>query len=54
MFAEYGLKIAINPNFDFLISRNRMFIHFFGLLQDQVDIVTEYEDTTISIRLKEL
>ena len=30
-----------------------MFIHFFDPLQDQVDIVTEYDDTTISIRLKE-
>jgi hypothetical protein len=33
---------------------NRMFIHFFGLLQDQIDIITEYDDTTISIRIKEL
>ena len=32
---------------------NRMFIRFFESLQDQVDIVTEYDDTTISIRLKE-
>jgi hypothetical protein len=32
---------------------NRMFIHFFELPQDQVDITTEYDDTTISIRLKE-
>jgi hypothetical protein len=32
---------------------NQMFIHFFGLLQDQIDIVTDYDDTTISIRLKE-
>ena len=32
---------------------NQMFIHFFEPLQDQVDIVTEYDDTTISIRLKE-
>ena len=33
---------------------NRMFIHFFGLLRDQIDIITEYDDTTISIRIKEL
>ena len=32
---------------------NQMFIHFFELLKDQVDIKTEYNDTTISIRLKE-
>jgi hypothetical protein len=32
---------------------NRMFAHFFEPLQDQVDVVTEYDDTTISIRLKE-
>jgi hypothetical protein len=32
---------------------NQMFIHFFEPLQDQVDIITEYDDTTISIRLKE-
>ena len=32
---------------------NQMFIHLFEPLQDQVDIVTEYDDTTISIRLKE-
>jgi hypothetical protein len=32
---------------------NQMFTHFFEQLQNQVDIVTEYDDTTISIRLKE-
>ena len=32
---------------------NQMFIHLFELLKDQVDIKTEYNDTTISIRLKE-
>jgi hypothetical protein len=32
---------------------NQMFTHFFEPLQDQVDIVTEYDDTTISIRLNE-
>ena len=32
---------------------NQMFIHFFEPLQDQVDIVTEYDDTTISFRLNE-
>ena len=32
---------------------NQMFTHFFEQLQNQVEIVTEYDDTTISIRLKE-
>jgi hypothetical protein len=32
---------------------NQMFIHFFRLLQDEIDIMTEYDDTTISIRIKE-
>jgi hypothetical protein len=32
---------------------NQMFIRLFEPLQDKVDIVTEYDDTTISIRLKE-
>jgi hypothetical protein len=32
---------------------NQMFIHFFEPLQDQIDIASEYDDTTISIRLKE-
>jgi hypothetical protein len=32
---------------------NQMLIHFFEPLQDQVDVVSEYDDTTISIRLKE-
>jgi hypothetical protein len=32
---------------------NQIFIHFFEPLQDQIDIITEYDDTTISIRLKE-
>jgi hypothetical protein len=30
-----------------------MFTHFFEPLQDQVDIATEYDDTTLSIKLKE-
>lgn len=32
---------------------NKLFLHFFGLLQDHVDIITEYNETTISIRLNE-
>ena len=31
---------------------NNMFIKFFGLLQNSVDFTTEYDETTISIRLK--
>ena len=32
---------------------NQMFLHFFEPLQDQVEIMIEYDETTISIRLKE-
>ena len=32
---------------------NKLFLHLFGLLHDHVDIVTEYNETTISIRLNE-
>ena len=32
---------------------NQMFTHFFEPLQDRVDVETEYDDTTNSIRLKE-
>ena len=32
---------------------NQMFMRFFEPLRDQVDIATEYDETTISIRLKE-
>ncbi len=32
---------------------NQMFLHFFGLLQDYIDTITEYDETTIFIRLKE-
>jgi hypothetical protein len=31
---------------------NSMFIKFLGLLQNSVDFTTEYDETTISIRLK--
>jgi hypothetical protein len=31
---------------------NQMFLHFFGLLQDYIDIITEYNEATIFIRLK--
>jgi hypothetical protein len=48
------IVIRHNMGENFSYFWNRIFIHFFGLLQDQVDIVTEYDDTTTSIRLKEL
>jgi hypothetical protein len=32
---------------------NQMLTNLFGLLQDPVDIITEYDETMISIRLKE-
>jgi len=32
---------------------NKMFLQFFALLQDSVDVITEYDETTISVRLKE-
>ena len=31
---------------------NQMFIHFFEPLQDQIDIASEYDETTISISIK--
>jgi hypothetical protein len=31
---------------------NNMFIKFLGLLQNSIDFITEYDETTISIRLK--
>ena len=31
---------------------NNMFIKFLGLLQNSVDFTTEYDETSISIRLK--
>jgi hypothetical protein len=32
---------------------NKMFLEFFAFLQSSVDVITEYDETTISIRLKE-
>ena len=31
---------------------NKMFIQFLGYLHDTVDYITEYDETTISIRIK--
>jgi hypothetical protein len=32
---------------------NKMFLQFFALLQGSVDVITEYDETTISVRLRE-
>ena len=47
--------IAIRHNLgkNFSYFWNSMFIHFFEPFEDQIDVATEYDDTTISIRLKE-
>jgi hypothetical protein len=50
---ETWIVIRHNLGENFSYFWNRMFMHFFGLLQDQIDIITDYDDTTISIRLKE-
>ena len=44
------IRHNLGKNFSYIW--NRMILHLFERLQDQVDIVTEYDDTTISIRLK--
>jgi hypothetical protein len=45
------IRHRLGENFSYFW--NRMFIHIFELLKDRVDIKTEYNVTTISIRLKE-
>ena len=45
------IRHSLGENFSYFW--NQMFIHVFELLNDQVDIKTEYDKTTISIRLKE-
>ncbi len=49
-----GIVIRHNLGENFSYFWNQMFLHIFGLLQDRVDISTEYNKTTIFIRLKEL
>jgi hypothetical protein len=53
---QQNIEIVIRHNLgeNFSYFWNQMFLHIFGLLQDRVDISTEYNKTTISIRLKEL
>ena len=50
---DIWIVIRHNLGENFSYFWNRMFVHFFGLLQDRIEITTEYDDTTISIRLKE-
>lgn len=45
------IRHSLGENFSYFW--NQMFIHVFELLNDQVDIKTEYDKTTVSIRLKE-
>jgi hypothetical protein len=45
------IRHNLGENFSFFW--NRMFLSLFELLRDQIDIITEYDDTTISMRLKE-
>jgi hypothetical protein len=50
---ETWIVIRHNLGENFSYFWNQMFIHIFELLKDQVDIKTEYDKTTVSIRLKE-
>jgi hypothetical protein len=50
---DISIVIRHNLGKNFSYFWNQMFLHFFGLLQDYVDSITEYDETTISIRLKE-
>ena len=45
------IRHNLGENFSFFW--NRIFLSLFELLRDQIDIITEYDDTTISMRLKE-
>jgi hypothetical protein len=48
---ETWIVIRHNLGENFSYFWNRMFIHIFELLKDRVDIKTEYDKTTVSIRL---
>jgi hypothetical protein len=50
---DIWIVIRHNLGKNFSYFWNQMFLHFFGLLQDYVDSITEYDDTTISIKLRE-
>jgi hypothetical protein len=47
------IVIRHNLGVNFSYFWNQMLLHFFGQLQDYVYSMTEYDETTISIRLKE-
>ncbi|HEX5976021.1 MAG TPA: hypothetical protein VFY68_02025 [Nitrososphaeraceae archaeon] len=47
------IVIRHNLGVNFSYFWNQMLLHFFGQLQDYVYSMTEYDETTVSIRLKE-
>ena len=51
---ETWIVIRHNLGENFSYFWNQIFTHIFELLKDQVDIKTEYDKTTVSIRLNEL
>jgi len=48
----FWIVIRHNLGVNYSYFWNKMFLQFLGLLQNTVDIMTEYDETTISIRLK--
>jgi hypothetical protein len=48
----FWIVIRHNLGVNYSYFLNKMFIQFLELLQDSVDVMTEYDETTISIRLK--
>ena len=48
----FWIVIRYNLGENYSYFWNNMFIKFLGLLQNSVDFTTEYDETTISIRLK--
>jgi len=48
----FWIVIRHNLGVNYSYFLNKMFIQFLELLQDSVDVMTEYDETTISIRLR--
>jgi hypothetical protein len=48
----FWIVIRHNLGVNYSYFWNKMFLQFLGLLQSTVNIMTEYDETTISIRLK--
>lgn len=48
----FWIVIRHNLGVNYSYFWNKMFLQFLGLLQNSVDVMTEYDKTTISIRLK--